>query len=198
MPMPIPTAEPPNPRVYRLTVAQYDRMARAAILDEDEPVELLEGQLVTKMTKNERHIAAVKLVEEALRRVVPHGWHVAKEDPVALPPHDEPEPDLSVIRGSIRDYLDRKPGPSDVALVVEVADASYAHDRTRKQAIYAAAGIAAFWLVDLNGRRVEVFHDPTPRALYRSCRVFGPDDSISWTLPDSGAVALIPVADLLP
>src|SRR5262249_17192053 len=83
-----------------------------------------------EMTRNERHLAAAWLASQALNRAVPPGWFVGQDHRVVIQPQDQPEPDLTLIRGRIRDYLDRKPGPRDVALVVEVSDSSYVCDHT--------------------------------------------------------------------
>jgi Uma2 family endonuclease len=186
-------------RLYRLTVDQYHQMARAGILGEDDPVELLEGLLVTKMTKNERHILAVKLIFRVLDRAVPAGWHVSKEDPVSVSLYNEPEPDLAVVRGGPRDYADRKPGPADLALLVEVSDTTYATDQ-RKLLIYARAGILVYWIVNLPLERVEVYTEPTVAEglpSYGSCRNYGPGDEVPLTL-DGREVARFTVRDLLP
>jgi hypothetical protein len=96
----------PDVPIYRLTVAQYEAMASAGILTEDDSVELLEGWLVRKMTKNRPHIIAAGLARRALERLIPSGWHVAIQDPIATV-DSEPEPDLAVVRGEERDYPDR-------------------------------------------------------------------------------------------
>lgn len=192
--------ETPAQRLYRLSVDQYHEMARAGVLAEGEPVELLEGLLVKKMTKNERHLAAVWLASQALNRAVPPGWFVGQDHPVVIHPHDEPEPDLTVIRGAIRDYLDRKPGPRDVELVVEVSDSSYAYDRTQNLARYARAAIPSYWIINLIQNRVEVYADPSGPAetpSYGSCEIFGPDGEIPLAL-DGREFVRIAVRDLLP
>src|SRR5262245_50076512 len=118
----------PDVPIYRLTVAQYHAMARAGILEERAPVELLEGWLVPKMTQHPPHVVASGLIQDALARLLPADWHVRAGNPVTTV-DSEPEPDLTVIRGSRRDYLDRHPGPQDAALVIEVADASLRQDQ---------------------------------------------------------------------
>ena len=78
------------------------------------------------------------------------------QDPVTLAA-SEPEPDAVLVRGSRLDYLDHHPGPSDVALVAEVSDSGLSRDRVFKKSIYAAAGIAVYWVVNLVDRRIEVY-----------------------------------------
>ena len=129
---PEPPTTPPDafPELYRLNVAQYDQMVRAGTIGENDRVELIEGLLVAKMGRNRRHIVAGKLGLEVLSRNVPQGWHVAKEDPLVLSEWSKLEPDLAVVRGRAKDYLDRDVTAADVAMVVEIADSTLSADRS--------------------------------------------------------------------
>ena len=96
-------------------------------------IELLDGWLVPKMTKNPPHILATGLVRDALYHVVPQGWCVYSQDPVRVQ-RSMPEPDVMVVRGDLRQYGDRRIRAEDVGLIVEVADASLARDQVFKKA----------------------------------------------------------------
>jgi Uma2 family endonuclease len=150
----------PTEPIYRLSVAQYHAMADHGILDEDAPVELLEGWLVQKMTKHPPHSIVTRRVREALGRVLPEGWYADSQEPITLS-DSEPEPDVRVARAEVADDPKRHPGPRDVALVVEVADTSLRRDRGTKKRIYARAGIPIYWIANLPERRFEVHTDPT-------------------------------------
>ena len=174
-------------------------MIQLGIFTEIDRVEFLEGWIAVKMTRNERHIASGKLIYRALERVLPAGWHVAKDDPILLP-FSQPEPDLSVIRGGIRDYLKRKPGPQDVALVVEVSDSSFVDARGIKKRIYARAGIPAYWIVNLPEGRLEVYGGPagqTESPDYGTRTEYGPQDEVELVIGGQ-AVGRVAVRDLLP
>jgi Uma2 family endonuclease len=121
---------------------------------------LINGYLVEKMTQNPPHSTADDLCGDALARAIPAGWYVRAAKPVRLPPDSMPEPDRCVVRGSIRDYTLRDPGPADVALAVEVAESSLSEDR-KQASIYAKGGIPFYWIVDLINRQVEVYSGPT-------------------------------------
>jgi Uma2 family endonuclease len=202
--LPESVAAPLFERLYRLSVDQYHRMAEAGILGEDDPVELLEGLLVTKMTKNPPHIIATELLQQALTRVVPAGYFCSMQNPISMPDDDsEPEPDAKVVRGHPRDYRGRKPGPADVVLVIEVSDTSYPDD-LRKRVVYARAGIPAYWIIDLNASRLEVYSAPTGpgpgpggSASYSKAETFGPDDEVPLVLHDREVARLL-VRDVLP
>ena len=85
--------------LYRLTVDEYDRLAEAGVL-KDRRVELINGWLVKKMTTKPPHVVAVDATRESLARILPPGWWLREEKPVRIPEFDEPEPDISVVRGS--------------------------------------------------------------------------------------------------
>ncbi len=190
---------PPAERLFRLSVAQYLEMIRTNILGPDDRCELLEGILVAKMGKNPPHVIAGKLLFAALPRILPPGWHVAKEDPIVTA-ESVPEPDCAVVRGDIRDYGDRHPGHADMALVVEVSESSLAYDRRTKMRIYARAGIPVYWIVNLVDSRIEVYTDPTgtaDRPTYRLCWAFGSTSDLPVIL-DGREVGRIAVSDLLP
>jgi Uma2 family endonuclease len=189
---------PPEP-ITRLSVEQYHEMIRAGILDEDEPVELLEGWLVTKMAKKPPHTVATKLAHDALGQCVPAGWHVRAQEPITTDT-SEPEPDLSVPRGDVRIYLDRHPGPKDVGLVAEVADSSLDRDRGWKKRIYARARIPVYWIINLIDDKIEVYTDPTGPARkpdYRVHKDYGPSDQVPVVI-DGKVIARLKVRDLLP
>lgn len=181
----------------RITVDQYEELARLGTLA-DPGVELVNGLLVRKTTKSPRHSATVMVIEEVIRAVTPEGWHVRVEQPVRLPEHDEPEPDLAIVRGNAIDYLERHPGPADVALVVEVevAAASLRIDRGDKLRAYSRGGIPAYWIVNLIERRVEVYGDPVPEG-YASLVTHEPSSDIVLTIAGQERGRVV-AGDLLP
>jgi Uma2 family endonuclease len=154
-------ADLPAPAVtlHRLSVSQYDAMGRAGILGPDDRVELLEGWLVEKMTKNPPHRIATREARLALEAVVPADWYVETQEPIVTG-DSEPEPDVAVIRGRTQDYASRNPPASQVGLVVEIADATVERDRVLKARVYARARIPCYWLVNLTERHVEVYTEP--------------------------------------
>jgi Uma2 family endonuclease len=151
-------AFPPLP-VCRLSVETYEEMIRAGIITEDDPIELLDGWITEKMTKNSPHLAATVAVNQTLVRALPRGWSVVPEHPIRLAT-SMPEPDVMVVRGDAHTYIDRLPRAEDVELVVEISDTSLSRDQGLKKSIYAQAGIPCYWLVNLVDRRIEEYTDP--------------------------------------
>ena len=193
-----PPAVPGFP-IWRLTVDQYHTMIRMGVLGEDDPVELLEGWLVPKMPKKPAHSLATELVREAIEALLPAGWYVNSQEPITLAT-SEPEPDIIVVRGGARDYADHHPGPQDLALVVEVADASLQHDRTSKKRVYARAGVPVFWILNLSEGQLEVFADPTGPAEqpdYRQQRVYGAAEAAP-VLVEGTEIGQLSVSGVLP
>src|SRR6266404_5283681 len=118
----------PEDHILRLSVEQYHGMIRGGILTDDDPVELLEGWLVTRMPKNPAHRIATRLLQEALEKLIPQGWYAERQEPITTA-DSEPEPDVAVIRGDTRQYTEEHPGPQNLALVAEVADTTLRRDR---------------------------------------------------------------------
>lgn len=182
----------------RLTVEQYHRMIDAAILGEDEQVELVEGWLIAKMPKNPPHSKSTGRVQRQLDHLLPPGYFTRVQEPVTLA-DGEPEPDVSVVRGNDDQYTDRHPSASDTPLVVEVADSSLTRDRTIKLRSYARAGIAVYWIVNLIDRVIEVYSRPTVNgdaADYAQRDVYAEDQSVPVVL-DGTIVGSVRVVDLL-
>ena len=191
-------AMPPEP-VKRFSVDQYHELIRSGLIEEDDPIELLEGWLIEKMPKNPPHNVATGLVADVLQSLTPGGWHILSQNSITLE-DSEPEPDAALVRGKRRDYTGRNPRPADIALVVEVADSTLSRDRGFKKRIYARAGIVHYWILNLIDRQVETFSDPTgPSANpdYRTTQVFGPADALPLVI-DGKEVGKLCVADVLP
>jgi Uma2 family endonuclease len=189
----------PDDLIWRLSVGQYHEMIRTGILTADDPVELLEGWLVYKMPKNPPHRISTRLAQQALEAVVPAGLYVDTQEPITLN-DSEPEPDVMIVRGETRDYRNRHPGPEDVALIVEVADSTLERDRGVKRMIYARAGIAVYWIINVLERVLEVYYEPsgmTEDADYRQRRDYGLPDSVPVMI-DGLEVGRVAVRDLLP
>lgn len=189
----------PELRARRFSVDEYLRLIELGMFADHERLELLEGLIVPMMTRLPPHEVALRLVAKALDRVIPSGYDLRSQSAVQLK-SSVPEPDCAVVIGDTRRYSDHHPGPGEIELVVEVADSSLRIDRTTKAGIYASDRIAAYWIVNLPDRQVEVLTDPagdveTP--CYRNTAVFKPGDKIALVLGDK-VVGEISVADLLP
>jgi Uma2 family endonuclease len=189
----------PTLPVRRFTVAEYQRMIQTGILGDQEAVELLEGQIVPKMPHNPPHDAIVDQAREMIQARLPQGWRIRVQSAIATE-DSQPEPDLAVVPGPATRYLDHHPTPPEIALVVEVADASLSRDRQEKLQIYARARLGCYWIINLVEGKVEVYTDPSgPISLpaYGQCDDFGLGTVIPLRI-ESNLVGEVPVAELLP
>lgn len=151
------------------------------LLTEDDRVELIDGEIVKKMTTGPRHNACVDRANRALVIGAGDDAIVRVQGSIGLSFLTEPEPDLVLLRPQADFYAKSLPTPRDVLLIIEVADASLAFDRNRKRPLYAEAGVAEFWLVDLTTDTIFVHRDPEGRA-YRTVEPRRRGDAIAPAL----------------
>ena len=139
-------------------------MADAGVFKEDDRVELIEGEIVEMSPIGSRHAECVDeintLVRAALRG---QPFKVRSQNPVHLGEHSEPQPDLAIVRA--QSYRAGHPTVSDIALLIEVADATLMYDRHTKIPLYLRSGIPEVWLVDLVNPAIEV-HSPAGMKRY--------------------------------
>jgi len=188
----------PAPRsIYRLNVDQYEAMVASGALNQRDRFHLINGILVTKMTKKPLHVIACERVRDALIQIASPGWRVTTEAPIRIPAYNEPEPDVAVVKGSAEgeEFEERHPEPADVAMVVEVADSSLSEDRDVVH-VYGAAGIPILWIVNLVERQVEVYSVPGEGG-HQSRQDFKPGQIVPIII-DGSEVGGIAVSDILP
>jgi hypothetical protein len=186
-------------RLYRFTVEQYQQLIRSGILGADDRVELLEGWIVQKMSRNPPHESSVDRTQEAVRARVPAGWRVRVQAAIELA-DSQPEPDIAIVAGPADRYDQRHPRPQDVALVVEIADSTLLENRKAKAELYARAALPIYWIVNLVDRRVEVYSDPAPSdrlPAYRRRQDYNVGEQVPLVLSGEHLPA-VPVDLLLP
>jgi Uma2 family endonuclease len=176
------------------TVDDFYRMLDAGILTEDDRVELIEGEIIEMAPTGSSHAARVDRLTRCFAPLLTKGAAIVRvQGPVRLSYRTEPLPDLALLRPRDDYYADAHPGPTDVLLLVEVAETSAAYDRRTKMPLYAHAGIPEAWIVLPTERRIEVYRQPTAKG-YAETRVLHPDESISPSaFPDLNIAA----ADIL-
>jgi len=141
---------------------------------------LLYGQVFQKLAKSPIHRLICMRLFEQMRRVLPSGLHVQQEQPITCN-DSEPEPNLSVIRGSIEDFCTAHPTTAEI--VVEVCVTSHDYDRSKLHA-YASAAVKEVWLVLAPEKQIEVHRLPS-EAQFRERTVHGPAGQFTSTvLPD--------------
>lgn len=180
--------------VYRFTVEQYERMVESGVLTDDDRVELIEGEIVEMAPIGTRHAGCVKRLTHLLMTRFVDRAVVTVQNPARLPPRSEPQPDLTLAVPREDFYSRRHPEPSELFLVIEVADTTILFDRNVKMPLYARSKILEAWLVDLERDRLEVYREPRG-GTYTSVEVLERHGSVSLlAFPD----VAIPVDAVLP
>lgn len=182
------------PLELRYTTHQYFALVEQGVLDADDRVELLEGVIVSMSPQSPRHASAIGRVQDALQKALGDRALIRVQLPLVIGDFSAPEPDVMVLAGTVSDYDDTH--PTAALLVVEVADSSLKQDRLTKAAIYAAGGIAEYWLVNLRDDCIEVSRalDPKGRR-YRKTIIARTGDTIDIAAFPGTAIA---VSDMLP
>ncbi|HLO87172.1 MAG TPA: Uma2 family endonuclease, partial [Nostocaceae cyanobacterium] len=135
--------------------------AEAGIFGEDERVELLEGKIIWMSAKGTAHSSAVARTDYLMKNQLGKKAWVSVQNPVKLNERSEPEPDISVLKLDPLDYADHHPTPSEIYLLIEVADSSLKFDCEIKAQAYSQAGIKDYWVLDVVERQLYVFREPT-------------------------------------
>ncbi len=164
---------------HKLDVDDYYRMADAGIIGEDDRVELIDGELIDMAPIGQGHAATVGCLNRALVLAFTDRAIVWPQNPIRIDRLNEPQPDFALLRPRADFYRTGvPPGPADVVLLIEVADSSLRYDRGVKLPIYARAGIAEVWLIDLKRRVLDAYRRPGTDG-YGEMSTHSPGDTIT-------------------
>jgi Uma2 family endonuclease len=157
----------------RFTTTDFQQMIDSGILQEGEPYELLNGEIIRKTDYptypfsqttivgiGKRHAAATKRINAVLTQRLNGQAIVGVQDPVHLNEYSEPQPDISVLKLNPDFYSSGHPQPHEIYLIIEVSDTTLEIDRTIKLPLYAQAGILELWIVNLQDEQIEVYRQP--------------------------------------
>ena len=142
------------------TVKEYHKLGEMGFFHPEERVELIEGNIIKISAKGTVHAAATRRTATLLHNLVGNQAAVYNKSPIALDDNSEPEPGIAVVRIDPFDYATHHPTPSEVYLIIEVADSSLTFDREIKAKIYARSGIADYWVLNVGDRQLHVFREP--------------------------------------
>ena len=180
------------PAPHRLTLRDFEQMHEAAIFRPEERIELIDGELFDMAPIGESHAAVIGALAEALFIACAGRAIVWPQNPILLNASSLPQPDLAILRRREDFYRTQRPGPADILLIIEVADTSLHFDRTIKLPRYARAGIAEFWLVDLQARLLEAHRRPAPDG-YEDITLHQAGESLALTLLPEIIITLGPI-----
>ena len=162
---------------WRFTVDDFQLMGEVGIFKESDRVELIDGEIYLMNPIGFGHGGRVKRLNRIFSRLLRDRALVSVQDPIQVRPRAQPQPDVILLRSRDDDYSTSHPTAADVLLLIEVADSSLEYDRNTKAPLYARAGIAEYWIVNLIGAHVIVLREPVD-GVYRSVQVLAPEDSV--------------------
>ncbi|MEG4505105.1 Uma2 family endonuclease [Microcoleus sp. F6_B4] len=176
------------------TVKEYHKLGEMGFFHPEERVELIEGNIIKMSAKGTAHTSATRRTASVLHNLLGNQAAVYTQDPIALDDSSEPEPDIALVIIDPLDYATHHPTPSEIYLIIEVADSSLAYDREVKAKIYARSGIADYWVLNVNERQLHVFLEPAENG-YCSEVILGESAIVS---PLQFPTVNIPIQQMLP
>jgi len=166
------------------TTDEYQQMIRAGVFDEDDRLELIEGEIAEMSPISPKHAGCVDQLADLLYERMRRRAIVRIQSPIRLGDQSEPQPDLALLRPRDDYYAGSHPGPDDVLLIIEVSDTSVGYDRGVKIPLYTRSGIPEVWLVALVDGWMEVYREPSPTG-YQSIQRVLPGEIVSpFAFPD--------------
>jgi Uma2 family endonuclease len=185
-----------GPKPYRWTVKQYYQMADLGFFH-GKQVQLIKGEIIRMSPMKTAHATSIQLVVALLSKLFAKGFAVRPQLPMSFSKIDEPEPDVAVVKGNIRDFGDSH--PKTATLIVEISDTTLRFDRTTKAELYAENKIPDYWILNLKERQLEVYRRPvkvkSQGFTYSELLIVNETESIS---PLAKPKAKIKVSDMLP
>lgn len=166
------------------TVKEYHLMSETGILSEADRVELIEGEIIQMAAIGTRHATSVRRLNRVFHRLPEDRVIVDVQNPVQLSERTEPQPDVVLLKFRDDDYQTAHPVPSEVLLLVEVADSTVDNDRDVKIPIYARSLIQEVWLVDLVENCLEVYRQPTPNGYSLILKFYPSQEVAPIAFPD--------------
>lgn len=180
-----------EPRPFHWTKEQYYQMIEMGWL-EGKRVELLDGEIIEMAAMLGPHATAISLSRLVIDPIFGATHYVRIQMPLDLSDDSQPEPDIAVVSGNVRDYISNH--PQIAVLAIEISVSTLAYDLGRKADLYARAGIADYWVLDVDGRRLIVHREPRD-GKYQNIEILSDADSIApLEKPDASTL----IAELLP
>jgi Uma2 family endonuclease len=146
-----------EPQIHRWKKEEYYKMAEIGLF-EGFRAELIEGQIIEMSPMGSLHATAVTIINKVLEEIFKEGYFSRIQMPIDAGLESEPEPDIAIISGNIRDFKNSHPNKAE--LIVEVADTSLEYDRKTKGSIYAKIGIKDYWIFNVKDQQFEVYRGP--------------------------------------
>jgi Uma2 family endonuclease len=147
-------------KLHRITVEEYDAMIENGVFDENDQVELLNGAIVEKMPKGNKHSAATDRIAKFFDRNFNEILFVRNQNPIWLDEFSEPEPDIVLAMPRADEYENSHPTAQEIYLILEVSDSTLGYDRNTKGEAYARAGIRQYLVLNVPEKTLEDYREP--------------------------------------
>lgn len=168
----------------KFCVEEVYKMMEIGVLPEESGWELINGEIIHRMTIGSRHASIVRKLEKYLERNFGDHLLVSGQNPLHIDDRNEPEPDIALLKLRKDFYAAKHPTPPDVLLVIEVSDSTIEYDREIKKTLYAKAEIIEFWLINLKQNTIETYFNPN-NGIYYEMQIFGRGEIVkSKTIDD--------------
>jgi len=145
----------------KFTTEQYHLMHEAGVFAEGDRLELINGEITEMSPIGRKHAACVARLTKVFELKLGDRTIIWSQNPIRLVDNSEPQPDLAILKLRSDFYEDSLPIPTDILLIIEVADSTLTYDRETKMPLYASAGIPEMWLFDLNRKIIEGYSQPS-------------------------------------
>jgi Uma2 family endonuclease len=173
-----------TPTRTRITTNRYQMMVAAGVLTKYDRVELIEGDMLDMAPIGTKHSAITSRLHELFVLAVSRSATVVSGGPVNLGEFSEPQPDLMLLKRRADFYSGKTPESADVLLLIEVSDSSLSFDQGVKLGLYARYGVAEYWVVDVEGKRVVTYGDPSAKGYVRKVEFTVADVVAPQAFPD--------------
>jgi Uma2 family endonuclease len=182
------------PQRHAISAEEYLRMGEAGVFAPEARMELIEGEIIEVAPVGSPHAGTVAILTRLLVEAAGQRAVVWTQNPLVLGERSVPQPDLALLKLRADSYTRSHPKPADVLLVIEVSDTTLEFDLRTKVPLYARAGIAEAWVVDLQARALRVFRDPDASGYRTSFTASGEAKVSAAALPQVavGVAALFP------
>jgi Uma2 family endonuclease len=145
---------------YRFSVDEFNKLGQAGVFDEDDRVELLDGEIILMRPIGREHAGIVMRLNSVLAERLAGRALINPQNPAVLDEFSEPLPDFTLLRPKPDFYKSGHPRPQDIFLLIEVSDTTLPYDRGRKLRKYAERSVEEVWIVNVQANRIEQFREP--------------------------------------
>jgi len=169
---------------HKFTTDQYHLMHESGVFGEGDRLELINGEITEMSPIGRKHAVCVTRLTELFFSHLLGKVQIWSQNPILLDNGSEPQPDLVILKRREDFYADALPIPSDILLIIEVADSTIAYDREVKMPLYSVAGIPEMWLFDINRRVIEGYSQPSALGYKKMQRYEQNDEFSMLAFPD--------------